>query len=208
MTPPDFEATGDAFGLLADPVRVEILVALWQSEESSVPYSAIRDAVGMRDSGQFNYHLSKLTDHFVAKTEEGYHLRPSGMVVLNAVYAGSYVDAPTVEGLDVAGSCPSCGGDLQGVYDAGMFRVVCAACDEQPFVLSFPPRGVERRDEDELVRAVSIHARAHTRQLRSGLCPFCGGRMDLSLELDVETGLPASTLVHGHCRNCGVNNRK
>ncbi|MFB6269446.1 MAG: ArsR/SmtB family transcription factor [Halobacterium sp.] len=207
MSTPDFEATADAFGLLADPVRVEILVALWQADETPVAYSAVRDAVGLRDSGRFNYHLSKLTDHFVEKTDDGYRLRPSGMVVLNAVYGGSYVDAPSRENLDVAGSCPSCDGALEGVYDAGMFRVVCRACGDQLFLLSFPPRGVERRDDDALVRAVSLHARAHTRRAHGGLCPFCGGRMERALELDADTSLPVSTLLRGECANCGVSNR-
>ncbi|WP_336035511.1 ArsR/SmtB family transcription factor [Halobacterium yunchengense] len=207
MSAPDFDATAEAFGLLADPVRVAILAALWRTDETPAPYSELRDAVGLRDSGRFNYHLSKLTDHFVAKTDDGYRLRPAGLVVLNAVYAGSYVDAPTEDGIDVRGRCPTCGGDLAGVYDAGMFRVVCGDCDDQAFMLSFPPRGVERRDEGELLRAVSVHARSHARRLQRGLCPFCGGTMDLELTLDADTGLPASTLVHAHCRNCGVDNR-
>ncbi|MFC3477967.1 ArsR/SmtB family transcription factor [Halobacterium litoreum] len=207
MTAPDFEATADAFGRLADPVRVEILATLWQAEDSVLPYSELRDAVGLRDSGRFNYHLTKLTDQFVAKTDDGYRLRPSGLVVLNAVYAGSYVDAPTRTGLDVAGSCPTCGSALVGEYDEGMFRVNCEACDDQVFMLSFPPRGVTQRSDEELVRAVSLHARAHTRRSNNGLCPFCGGAMSLSLDLDAETTLPATTLVRSECGNCGVTNR-
>jgi DNA-binding transcriptional ArsR family regulator len=148
MTTPDFEATADAFGLLADPVRVEILDALWHSEETPVPYSDVRDAVGLRDSGRFNYHLSKLTDHFVEKTEDGYRLRPTGLLVVNAIYAGSYVDAPSREGIDVDGTCPTCGTPLVGEYDAGMFRVSCLDCDDQLFTLSFSPRGVARRDDE------------------------------------------------------------
>jgi len=207
MTVPDVEATADAFGVLADPVRVEILAALWQTDEAPVQYSALLGDVGVQDSGRFNYHLSKLTDHFVAKTDEGYRLRPSGLLVVNAIYAGSYVDAPVRGGLDVGGACPACGGDLVGEYDEGMFRVTCAACGTQSFMLSFPPRGVETRDDDELLHAVSVHARAHTRRANSGLCPFCGGSMDVTLELDADSSLPASTLVVRECDNCGVTNR-
>jgi DNA-binding transcriptional ArsR family regulator len=207
MTTPDFEATADAFGLLADPVRVEIVDALWQSEETPVPYSDVRDAVGLRDSGRFNYHLSKLTDRFVEKTEDGYRLRPTGLLVVNAVYAGSYVDAPSREGIDVDGTCPTCGTPLVGEYDAGMFRVSCAECDDQLFMLSFSPQGVARRDDEELLEALSLHARAHTRRTSGGLCPFCGGSMPSELELDAETGLPITTLVVNDCQNCGATNR-
>lgn len=207
MTTPDFEATADAFGLLADPVRVEIVDALWHSEETPVPYSDVRDAVGLRDSGRFNYHLSKLTDHFVEKTADGYRLRPTGLLVVNAVYAGSYVDAPSRAGIDVDGSCPRCNSALVGEYDAGMFRVSCADCDSQLFILSFSPQGVARRDDEELLAALSLHARAHTRRTSGGLCPFCGGSMLGELELDADTGLPMSTLVVHDCQNCGATNR-
>ena len=207
MTVPDVEATADAFGVLADPVRVEILAALWQTGESSLQYSALLEDVGVQDSGRFNYHLSKLTDHFVAKTDAGYRLRPSGLLVVNAIYAGSYVDAPVRGGLDVGGACPACGGDLVGEYDEGMFRVTCAECGTQSFMLSFPPRGVETRNDDELLHAVSVHARSHSRRANSGLCPFCGGAMDGTLELDADSALPVSTLVRRECGNCGVVNR-
>lgn len=209
MTVPDVEATADAFGALADPVRVEILAALWEAEESAVQYSSLLDAVGVQDSGRFNYHLSKLTDHhFVAKTDDGYRLRPAGLLVVNAVYSGSYVEAPVREGLDVGGACPSCDGPLVGEYDEGMFRVRCGDCGDQAFMLSFPPRGVETRpDDDALLQAVSVHARAHTRRANRGLCPFCGGAMTGSLDLDADTALPVSMLVRRDCDNCGVANR-
>ena len=207
MTVPDVEATADAFGVLADPVRVEILAALWETEAAPVQYSALLEDVGVQDSGRFNYHLSKLTDHFVAKTDDGYRLRPAGLLVVNAIYAGSYVDAPVRGGLDVGGACPACGGDLVGEYDEGMFRVTCGDCGTQAFMLSFPPRGVETRDDEDLLHAVSTHARAHARQANSGLCPFCGGAMDGTLELDADSALPASTLVLRECDNCGVTNR-
>jgi ribosomal protein S27AE len=208
MTDPDFEATADAFGVLADPVRVEILAALWQADAEPLPYSTLRDAVGLRDSGRFSYHLGKLTDHFVAKADDGgYRLRPSGLLVINAIYAGSYVDAPQRGGIDVGGACPTCDGRLVGEYDEGMFRVTCGACGDQVFVLSFPPRGVERRGDDELLEAVSVHARAHTRRASSGLCPFCGGAMAVALELDADSSLPVDVLVRSDCGNCGVTNR-
>lgn len=208
MPEPDFEATADAFSLLSDPIRVEILTALWQQESTPVPYSTLRQAVGMRDSGRFSYHLSKLTDHFVEKHEDGYGLRPAGMVVLNAIYAGSYVDAPTRENLDVEGQCPTCGSALVGQYDEGVFVVDCRDCGDQVFSLSFPPKGVTLRDDEaELLEAVSLHARAHVRQIANGLCAFCGGDMDATLELDADTSLPVSILVRNECGNCGVTNR-
>ncbi|MFB6271202.1 MAG: winged helix-turn-helix domain-containing protein, partial [Halobacterium sp.] len=73
MTAPDFEATADAFERLSDPVRVELLRELWlEGRHDPVPYAALQDTVGVRDSGRFNYHLQRLTDVFVEKTDDGY----------------------------------------------------------------------------------------------------------------------------------------
>jgi len=44
----------------------------------------------LRDSGQFNYHLGKLVDRFVTRTEEGCELTQPGIQVNGAIDAGSY----------------------------------------------------------------------------------------------------------------------
>ncbi|MFT4933083.1 MAG: DNA-binding transcriptional ArsR family regulator, partial [Natronomonas sp.] len=62
----------EVFAVLADDTRVAILQALWETEDYEASFSELRDAVGMRDSGQFNYHLDKLVGPFVAKAEDGY----------------------------------------------------------------------------------------------------------------------------------------
>jgi len=46
----------DVFTLLSDDIRVEILQALWEADDP-VAFSELHGAVGIRDSGQFNYHL-------------------------------------------------------------------------------------------------------------------------------------------------------
>jgi len=63
----------DAFSLVANETRMDVLKALWEADGPR-SFSALRERVGVRDSGQFNYHLGKLVGHFVRKTADGYRL--------------------------------------------------------------------------------------------------------------------------------------
>lgn len=79
-----------AFSVLADGSRIEILRALWKADGQEATFSELRAAVGMDDSGKFNYHLGKLTDQFVHKTAEGYELRSVGRNVVGSLLSGAY----------------------------------------------------------------------------------------------------------------------
>ena len=61
-------APDDAFELLGNETRVRILQTLGTADEP-VPFSELHDRVGLRDSGQFNYHLDRLVGHFLQKTD-------------------------------------------------------------------------------------------------------------------------------------------
>ena len=74
----------EAFGVVANETRLDILEALWRAEDRPVAFSELHDSVEMRDSAQFNYHLQQLTDQFVAKTDDGYDLRHAGAQVVRA----------------------------------------------------------------------------------------------------------------------------
>ena len=55
----------DAFKLLSDEVRLAILLSLWEAsdplaENNAVSFSQLFDCIGIRDSGNFSYHLDKL----------------------------------------------------------------------------------------------------------------------------------------------------
>ena len=60
----DRASVREAFSLLAHEVRLDIVLALlenWAAVDTEPQsYSDLMDAVGMRDSGKFNYHLDKL----------------------------------------------------------------------------------------------------------------------------------------------------
>lgn len=92
----------EAFSLLGNETWLSILLALWEvhepfAEDNAVPFSELRDRVGMHDSGQFHYHLDKPAGHFVEKTDDGYELRHAGRQLVGTVIAGTGIEEPTLE---------------------------------------------------------------------------------------------------------------
>ena len=79
------EANGypDALDLLSDATRVSILRELGRAD-GPVRFAQLRRRVGMRDSGTFNHHLSKLVGVFVERGEAGYTLAPAGSRLITA----------------------------------------------------------------------------------------------------------------------------
>jgi DNA-binding transcriptional ArsR family regulator len=82
---------GEIFGLVADPTRLEILKALWEERtaheghgQEPVDFSTLREAVGVRDSGRFNYHLDSLVPEFVSQEDDGYTLTFAGSNIVGA----------------------------------------------------------------------------------------------------------------------------
>lgn len=93
-----------AFDVLGQELRMGILEALAEKraedpQNLGVSVSGLRDRVGVADSGQFNYHLDKLSDQFVQETDAGYELNAAGQEVVGAVLSGT--------GLTVSGALPN-----------------------------------------------------------------------------------------------------
>ncbi|MEF8801746.1 MAG: helix-turn-helix domain-containing protein, partial [Halolamina sp.] len=101
-------APDDAFAVLGNETRMEILQTLGEADEP-LPFSELRGRVGMRDSGQFNYHLGKLDGHFIKDTDGGYALGQKGSRVIEAVLSGAVTDTPVLDRTPVDMSCYCCG---------------------------------------------------------------------------------------------------
>ncbi|MCH7660071.1 MAG: helix-turn-helix transcriptional regulator [Euryarchaeota archaeon] len=67
----------EAFALLGNETRVAIIRELGTADDPR-SFSDLHAAVGVRDSGGFNYHLQKLVGSFVRRTDEGYELSGAG----------------------------------------------------------------------------------------------------------------------------------
>lgn len=204
----------DAFATLGNEIRLEIVRRLGDAD-GPLSFSELRDAVDVRDSGQFNYHLGELVGQFVHKTDEGYTLRQAGERVVEAVLSGAVTEAPVMEPTPVDETCHYCGAQIMVRYRAEQVDVFCTGCagtygdvhatdgidvpEEYGWLggMPLPPVGLEGRDADGVLRAAFGLGQTEFVAASSGICPRCSARTDRSIEAcdDHADG--------GICRNCG-----
>lgn len=217
-----------AFGLLGNETRVGILRALGEADEA-LSFTELREAVGTRDSGQFNYHLSQLLDHFIEKTAGTYELRPAGENVVTAVYSGVVTENPPHKLEQIDEPCPYC---KEPIYVELRPRGVAKYCPECPGfygnsssndseytrdfgflgLLHLPPAGLQDRTPMEAYRAAQIWNNLAFMTLAHDICGWCSASLDHSLEAcedhDVSEGLCPSCdqhlpiWLHSRCTNC------
>lgn len=104
---------GEAFSVLGNETRVAILQTLW-NVGGTAAYSELKERVGVRDSGRFNYHLDRLVGHFVERVDGGYRLTVAGEQAAQAVKANMFTEDPTYWPSDA-------GVDLADLDDATMW---------------------------------------------------------------------------------------
>jgi hypothetical protein len=92
----------DALSVLGNEIRMTILRELADAD-SALSFTELRERVGIRDSGKFNYHLTKLCAYFVRETDGGYELGHAGSRVISAAGYEDRVDT------DAGECCPVCG---------------------------------------------------------------------------------------------------
>jgi len=169
-----------AFALLGQEIRLDILLALledWHAVYTEPKtYAELMDAVGMEDSGKFNYHLGKLRGVYVRKVEDGYVPTASATALYRAVLAHRPTADTERQEFSVSLDCPLCGSSVTAVHERGFFSVDCTACDDwRGFTYPFPSNGFESRTGDEIAEAVKRRATHHVSLARSGQCSYCAG---------------------------------
>ena len=196
-----------AFAALSDPNRISILRALWEAD-GPLSFSALRTAVGMRDSGQFNYHLGKLRDRFVTGDEEGYRLQAAGRRVVGSVLSGAYTGAEDVGPIGLDDPCPNCGEPMTFRYEDEQAWFVCEGCELA--AVNTVPAGVFEGDDPAAYPAVATrYLRARVRQLTGGFCTTCEAPLGPTVRA-VEAVWPDETLPFTgvpfavyDCERCG-----
>jgi len=200
-----------AFGLVGHELRIGILRELGDADEQRLSFSALRERVGERDSGKFNYHLSKLEGRFVAKTGSGaYALTYPGHRVVDAIHDGAFHQQHEVEREPLSGSCIDCGGGLAFTYETIKGgRVACVACERRHLRYPFDPGGLVDRSGDELGRAFDRVARSTWARASADVCPVCSGHVEARVRDDAP---PKAVAVRGHpvtigfdCEQCSYH---
>ncbi|WP_224271037.1 winged helix-turn-helix domain-containing protein [Haloprofundus salinisoli] len=180
----------EAFQLLSDKTRLKILQTLWEVHDPTDPapirFSDLRERVDVDDPGRLNYHLKKLSTHFVHHSDGGYELREAGKRIIRVVIAGTAIDEVTIEPIEIAVSCIFCGGPTTLEYENGLLSHWCTSCTAR-CVASYPagllsseehpPAGMLNRTPSEVYRSHRVWIKHREASVMEGVCPECSGPM-------------------------------
>lgn len=207
------DRASEAFSILGHETRLSILLALWEAfdpfaEDNAVPFSELRERVGMRDSGQFNYHLDKLAGHFIRNTDDGYELRRAGYKLVGAVIAGTGIEEPTLDPTEIDRECNRCGAPTAVTYQDGELYLVCTECDgyydrretDPSGVIAvgdFDPAGLTDRTPLQAWNALLTTFKRHLLSAAEGVCVLCSGPTNISLDICKDHA------AEGLCDTCG-----
>ncbi len=215
--PPD-----DAFTVLGNETRIGILQALGESDEP-LSFTELRDRVGVRQGGEFNYHLDRVVGHFVEKTDGGYLLRQPGRRVVQAVLSGAVTEDPTIERTELDQHCWWCGSPIEMSYREERVDLYCTGCEGTygdlgarrpaptaqhdrtiPSSLGYlgnlllPPSGVTSRTAEEAYRAAWVWEMLEYIAISNNICPRCSGSIDASVHV-----CERHDTSDGVCETCG-----
>jgi len=198
------EFSQPGFGALSHPRRLQILEALGERlteapEEPSVGFSDLRRRIGMRDSGNFNYHLDRLVGQFVRKTDDGYRLTAAGLQVVAAAISGVYEAGEPLGPAAIGDDCPACGAALTAQYEAGLLTVSCP--DGHEFRNQLPRGSVDERGLDGIVELLTLRTHQDMELASEGVCPVCNAQLDWSGEPSLGAEFPHFS---NQCERCGA----
>jgi DNA-binding transcriptional ArsR family regulator len=198
----DHRKPGAVFELLSNDLRVDIVQALGEAREP-LSFSSLREIVGERDSGKFNYHLRKLVGHFVTQGAAGYRLSIAGEQMYGAMLSGAYTADATLEPFEFDGTCPLCGNDvLVAEYADETVTMHCPNCEDWFNEFQFPPGSLDEFERSELPTAFDRWMRTTLQTFLHGLCTNCGGRVDATLtQTNADDPLPIRATYE--CGRCG-----
>lgn len=203
-----------AFGLLGNETRFRILQRLSEAAEP-VPFSELRDRVGVSDSGRFNYHLHKLEGQFVEKTDGGYQLLPTGRRVIGGVLSGVLTEDPAIERIEIDRPCEYCGASIDVSVAPGNISMYCSRCPgtygeshasgrgqtaDRGYLgrLTLPPAGFQHRSPEEIYRAAQVWGHLEILSIANAVCPRCSAPLGRAVKACEDHAID-----DGLCGNCG-----
>lgn len=224
----------EAFSILGNEIRLDTLRVLWHAtvtsngteSESQLAYSELLRRVNLSDSGKFNYHLSKLTPHFVREADDGYRLTHAGERIARTVVAVSDGDA-TEFPCTLDTNCPFCGSQITATYHDQHLLIECTECggrygDDIPdgmlTIMGFPAAGLTDRTPVEVLEQGVYKCMLDIAYLIHGICRECAGPIvssvsaceDHRVENDPaceRCGSPYEVWAEQRCERCGLAKR-
>lgn len=225
---PAGEHVSEAFALLGNETRLNILLAIWEAqiplaEDNTVPFSRLFDRVDCDDRGTFSYHLQQLEGQFINQHTErgGYELSIPGLKLVRTIIAGTGVKDATLAPTEITQPCPLCGAPTEITYRDEVVFLLCTGCegmapgkaDVDNVLLGnyLEPAGLDDRSPEELHAASVTASLRRARTLFNGLCPTCSGPVTGRLECCPDhdptggcekCGMRIGAWVHFQCRVC------
>lgn len=212
-------APDDAFAVLGNGTRMEILQALAETDDP-MSFSGLYEQVDVHDTGQFNYHFDQLTDHFVRRTDRGYELQRAGERVIEAIVSGAVTEHSVIEPTPVEWPCYRCGAPTTMSYQQEWVALSCTECpgiyggesveDERApneqldhgynGGLSLPSAALEGRTPSEVLRAAWHWDALERLALATGTCPRCSAAVEYSIHICQD-----HDAADGPCEECGTH---
>lgn len=214
----------DPFKSLGNEIRLGILRALYEHRQTAsttgdqLPYSTLRERVGIEDKGNFNYHLRQLREQFVEESAEGYRLTSAGFEIAKVI------DIDAWRSHEERGPVPV--GDASvgsGTSDTGTTHSDTDASDETPdasmtavyedsivkinreetslFAHAVRPVGAADREMSDLLDVASTLWRHTIEQILEGICPYCHTAVERSLTIGSDG--PWTYSFTAECPECG-----
>lgn len=194
----------EVFDLVSNSTRVEILRALASAHADAptdpwLEYGELQEAVGVRDNGNFNYHLDRLGD-LVVKRSDGYRLSRVGMAIVSAAASGVFDSEWTWGPIDAPGDCLFCDDSVELRYEDGILWLACGT-DDHSLPLSVPPSLLDSHPEEDVIERIAFLEHQWIELTRQGICSECNGYVEGEIEFG---GARRDHYhYHGHCHRCG-----
>jgi uncharacterized Zn finger protein len=207
----------DVFELVAHETRVGVLEALRAADGGPLSFGDIRAAVDVDDPGRCHYHVDRLVDRFVRRTDDGYVLTPAGWRLVGAVVSGGLTASLAADSVPADGECVECSGALVARLREGGVAVECEDCGFVQTNPDVPVGALAGWSRAELPVVLWRYVRLWEVSASYGFCPNCDCRVDRGVRRPGEPaagGRPAApswfdgddaeALVVTACRECGL----
>lgn len=187
------QESAELLKLFGNDTRQRILQTLWEHldlhdyvtrTQAGLSFTELRERAGVSDSGNFNYHIGRLTGKLVEKQDGEYVLTPLGYNLMRSIQelrSFSYEVQPE-QRIDTP--CPFCGGDLVTEYRRELVRVRCCDCGGlsggELMSARIRATATDLGMRQLLDRAV-LNLFSRLRKSRYGVCWNCLNRLEQSL---------------------------
>lgn len=212
------DQTTEALKILGNETRLAILLTFWEEgdpeeppvEFSALSFSELRDRVGIADSGQFNYHLNKLTGVFLEQVGEEYKPTSQASFLL-PLMTNPVKDAGSFENVPIDAECGRCGSSTVIDYSDHRLNERCTNCagsletNQAPAgsIASYHiwPGALENLTPKEFHRHASTRFRLQLESVVEGICPKCAGTVTPNLHVCDNHSATEDTV----CEHCGFS---